>query len=155
MIWCFSYNYSHELEHVRFSKIWSSKNVPNFAVTLYQIYFIQRTFLLKLVFQSFFLSFLCYLLLFSFKKTFFLFFSDHSVYVAYLGFHTLLFFEHQVFLLLDVFSYYNKDTQRNRNKVIIRRNIIFCFSCLSVLEVNNTILVESVVSTVKKPNHSS
>ena len=32
----------------------------------------------------------------------------------YLDFHMLLCFEHQVFLPLDyVFSYYNKDTQRN------------------------------------------
>ena len=38
-------------------------------------------------------------------------FSVHLIYVAYLGFHTLLYFEHQVFLALDnVFSYYNKDT---------------------------------------------
>ena len=35
--------------------------------------------------------------------------------------------------IMYVFSYYNKDTQRNQNKVIIGGNIVFCFSCLSVL----------------------
>ena len=39
---------------------------------------------------------------------------DHSIGVAYLGFHTLLYFEHQVFLVLDVFCYYNKGTQKFR-----------------------------------------
>ena len=41
-----------------------------------------------------------------------------------------------------MFSYYNKDTQRNQNKVIIGKNIVSCFSHLSVLSVNNKILVE-------------
>ena len=46
----------------------------------------------------------------------------------------LLYFEHRIFLALDnVFSSYNKDTQRNQNKVINGRNIDFCFSRLSVL----------------------
>ena len=69
-----------------------------------------------------------------FKKRFLFIFSDHSVHVAYLGFHMLLGFEQQVFLPLDyVFSYYKKDAQRNQNKIIIRRNFVFCFSRLNVL----------------------
>ena len=74
-----------------------------------------------------------YTLLF-FLKNFFFISSDHTVRIAYLGFHTL-YFEHWVFLLLDnVLSYcYNKDTQRNQNKVINGRNIVFCFSDLRVL----------------------
>ena len=41
-------------------------------------------------------------------------FNDYSICVADLGFHTLLYFEHQVFLVLNnVFSYYNKATLRN------------------------------------------
>ena len=62
--------------------------------------------MLKLVFQSIFLSFLL-----SSQHFFFLLFqkhlivSDHSIRVAYFGFHTLLYFEHWVFLALDnVFS---------------------------------------------------
>ena len=39
---------------------------------------------------------------------------DHSIGVAYLGFHTLLYFEHRVFLAFDVFCYYNKGTQKFR-----------------------------------------
>ena len=39
---------------------------------------------------------------------------DHSIGVAYLGFHTLLYFEHRVFLALDVFCYYNKGTQKTK-----------------------------------------
>ena len=68
-----------------------------------------------------------------FLKMFFLIFSGHTICAAYLGFHTLLYFEHQVFLALDnVFPYCKKDTQRNQNKVINRRNVIFCFSHLNV-----------------------
>ena len=58
--------------------------------------------MLKLVFQSIFLSFLL-----SSQHFFFLFFqkrlivSDHSIRVAYFGFHTLLYFEHWVFLALE------------------------------------------------------
>ena len=54
------------------------------------------------------------------KKCVFVFFifSDHSIHMAYLGFHKLLYFECRVFLALNVFSYYKKDTQRNQNKVI-------------------------------------
>ena len=59
-------------------------------------------------------------------------FSDHSIRVAYLGFHTLLYFEHQVFLVLDVFSYYNADTRRNQNMLINEEIIVFCFTCSSV-----------------------
>ena len=55
--------------------------------------------------------------------------SDQSIRVAYLGFHMLLYFKHQVFLALDiVFSYYNKDTWKNQNKVINKRNIVFHFT---------------------------
>ena len=76
--------------------------------------------------------------------------------VAYLGFHTLLYFEHQVFLALDkVFCYYDKDTWRNQNKVIDERNIVFRFTRSSMLQVNNIIQVEQVVSTVKKQNDST
>ena len=54
-----------------------------------------------------------------------LIFSYHSIRIAYLGFHTPLYFEHQVFLALDsVFSYYHKGTQRNQNKAINDRNIL-------------------------------
>ena len=48
----------------------------------------------------------------------------------------LLYFEHQVFLVLDnVFSYYNKDTRRNQNKIINERNIVFLYINSSVLQV--------------------
>ena len=69
----------------------------------------------------------------SFPVIFWFIFSDHSIRVAYIGFHTL-YFKHQVFLGLDnVFSYYNKVTQRNQNKVVNGGNIVFRFSGLSVL----------------------
>ena len=53
--------------------------------------------MLKLVFQSIFLCFLRYPLFFKKKNVFYFFlnFSDHSIRVAYLGFHTLLYFEHR------------------------------------------------------------
>ena len=71
---------------------------------------------------------------------FWLIFSDHLIHAAYLGFHMLLYFEYQIFLALDkVFFYYNKDTQRNQRKVINKRNIVFFFTCSSVLQVNNVI----------------
>lgn len=51
-------------------------------------------------------------------------FSDHSICFAYLGFLMLLYFGQQVFLILDnVFSYCNKATWWNQNKVINERNI--------------------------------
>ena len=54
--------------------------------------------------------------------------------MAYLDFHALLYFENQIFLVLDnAFSYYNKDTEETKNKVINGRNIVFCFSYLSML----------------------
>ena len=40
----------------------------------------------------------------------FFIFSDHSVHVTYLGFHALLYFEHQFFLGLDNVFCCNKDT---------------------------------------------
>ena len=90
-------------------------------------------FLLKLVFQSIFLSFLRHPVMFSKNNVFFIFY-DHSIRVAYFGFHTLLYFAHRVFLALDnMFSYYNNDIQRNQNKVINGRSIVFCFSRFSVL----------------------
>ena len=50
-------------------------------------------------------------------------FSDHSICFAYLGFPMLLYFGQHVFLMLDnVFSYYNKATWWNQNKVINERN---------------------------------
>ena len=60
---------------------------------------------------------------------------------VYLSFHTLLYFQHRVFLALDnVFSYYNKGTQRNQNKVINERNIIALrFIRSYVLQVNDII----------------
>ena len=59
-----------------------------------------------------------------------LIFGDHWISVAYISFHTWLYFEHRVFLALDkVFCYYNKDTQRNQNKVINKINIVFPFTC--------------------------
>ena len=40
-----------------------------------------------------------------------------------------LYFEHQVFLVLDiVFSYKKKDIKRNQNKMINEKNIVFCFN---------------------------
>ena len=47
--------------------------------------------------------------------------------VAYKKKH--VYFEHWVFLVVDnMFSYYNKDTRRNQNKVINERNIVFRFT---------------------------
>ena len=55
-----------------------------------------------------------YLLLFFIKNIVLSIFSDQSTRVAYLGSHTLLYFEHRIFLALDnAFSYYNKDTRKN------------------------------------------
>ena len=41
------------------------------------------------------------------------------------------YFELWVFLALDnVFSYYNKNIQRNQNKVINDKNVVFQFNCV-------------------------
>ena len=58
--------------------------------------------LIKLVFQSIVLSFLCHSLFFFsfFKNDVLIDFSDHSIHVVYLGFHMLLYFEHWIFLAL-------------------------------------------------------
>ena len=90
------------------------------------------------------------------KNVFFFSFSLITQCALFLAwFHTLLYFEHRVFLALNnVFSYYNKDTQRNQNTVIHGTNIFFCLFRSSVLQANYMILVDKVVSTVTKPNHS-
>ena len=64
------------------------------------------------------------------------------------------YFEHWVFLVLYVFSYYNKNRQRNQNKVINDKTIVFRFTSSSVLLVNNIIQVKQVISTTKKTNQS-
>ena len=57
-----------------------------------------------------------------------------------LVFHTPRYFEHRIFLALDnAFACYNKDTRRNQNKVINKRNSVFRFTCSSVLLLNNVI----------------
>ena len=57
-----------------------------------------------------------------------------------LVFHTQIYFEHRVFLVLDnAFFCYNKGTRRNQNKVINERNSVFRFTRSSVLQVNNII----------------
>ena len=49
--------------------------------------------------------------------------------IDYLVFRCCYKLEHQVFLdLHNVFSYYNKDTWRNKNMVINKRNIVFHFT---------------------------
>ena len=71
--------------------------------------------------------------------------------IAQFALLTLYKFKHWVFLVLDnVFSYYNKDTWINQNKVIIKRNIIFRFTLSCVSEINTITYVEQVVSIVKK-----
>ena len=45
----------------------------------------------------------------------------------------LLYFEQQVFLVLDEFSYFNKNIWRNQNKVISKRNIVIHLIHSSVL----------------------
>ena len=55
---------------------------------------------------------------------FFVIFSDHSFALLALV-YTLLYFEHQVFLVFDdFFSFYHKDTKRNQNNVVNGRNIV-------------------------------
>ena len=78
------------------------------------------------------------------KKTacFFKIFSGHSICIAYLGFHTLLYFEHQDLLALEnEFFYYNKGTQTNQIKVINGKNV-FLFLPWKCATSNNIILVE-------------
>ena len=85
--------------------------------------------MLKLVFQSIFLSFLRYPLFFFLKNFFYFFFnfSDHSIRFAYLGFHTLLYFEHPVFLALDNVFYHNKDTKKPKQGDQREKNcLVFC-----------------------------
>ena len=77
---------------------------------------------------------------------------NHSIRIANLGFHMLLYFEHCVFLALDnVFSY---DTQRKQNKVINERDkcLLFqLFKCVTSKQYNSS---RASVLTIKKPNHS-
>ena len=61
-------------------------------------------------------------------------FRDHSICLAYLGFHIRIYFEHRVFLaLVNVFSNYKNDAG-SQNKVINGRNIVFLFTRLGAFE---------------------
>ena len=91
-------------------------------------------------------------LFFFFSKTmFYLVFSDHSIHVAYFGFDMLLYFEHLVFLCWIMCS---PTIIRTHEETKIKSSAREILSSVSSVISINIILVEQVLSTVKKPNQS-
>ena len=82
-------------------------------------------------------------------------FSDQSICVAYLGFYTLLHFEHQVFLGLDnVLSYYKQGHIKKPKQVYQQKKYCLPFHLFKCVIHKEWNLIEQVATTVKKPNHS-
>ena len=83
-----------------------------------------------------------------------LIFSDHSICVAYLGFQTLLYFEHWVFLILDnVLSCLNMDTQKKpkQDDQWEKYCLLFLpFKCVISKQYN----IGGISINCQKPNHS-